>query len=109
MEIRRQTRSNMDAANYKHIVLGLIFLKYISDTFEERQLELRRLFTTKSEDNIYYLPREDYNSDKEYEEDILSELEILEYYQEKNVFWVPPHSRWDFIMDCLAIPRGNIL
>ena len=30
-------RSNMDAAEYKHVVLGLIFLKYISDAFEERQ------------------------------------------------------------------------
>ena len=33
-------RSNMDAAEYKHIVLGLIFLKYISDAFEERRREL---------------------------------------------------------------------
>ena len=30
-------RSSLDAANYKHIVLGLIFLKYVSDAFEERQ------------------------------------------------------------------------
>ena len=33
-------RKNMDAAEYKHVVLGLIFLKYISDSFEERQIEL---------------------------------------------------------------------
>ena len=33
-------RSNLDAANYKHVVLGLIFLKYVSDAFEERQNEL---------------------------------------------------------------------
>jgi type I restriction enzyme M protein len=33
-------RGNMDAAEYKHVVLGLIFLKYISDKFEERYLEL---------------------------------------------------------------------
>ena len=38
-------RSNLDAANYKHVVLGLIFLKYVSDAFEERQNELRKLFT----------------------------------------------------------------
>jgi len=36
-------RSNMDAAEYKHVVLGLIFLKYISDAFEERRAELDRL------------------------------------------------------------------
>lgn len=37
-------RSNMDAAEYKHIALGLIFLKYVSDTFSERQVELRSKF-----------------------------------------------------------------
>lgn len=37
-------RSNLDAANYKHVVLGLIFLKYVSDAFEERQQELTELF-----------------------------------------------------------------
>lgn len=36
-------RSNLDAANYKHIVLGLIFLKYVSDAFEQRQEELLEL------------------------------------------------------------------
>ena len=35
-------RSNMDAAEYKHVVLGLIFLKYISDAFEEYQKELEK-------------------------------------------------------------------
>jgi len=34
-------RSNLDAAVYKHVVLGLIFLKYVSDAFEERQRQLR--------------------------------------------------------------------
>jgi type I restriction enzyme M protein len=37
-------RSNLDAAVYKHVVLGLIFLKYVSDAFEERQKELREQF-----------------------------------------------------------------
>jgi type I restriction-modification system DNA methylase subunit len=46
-------RSNMDAAEYKHIVLGLIFLKYVSDTFSERRVELRRKFT--DPDDEYYL------------------------------------------------------
>ena len=56
-------RSNLDAANYKHVVLGLIFLKYVSDAFEERQQALLELFQTDADDNIYYLPREDYDSD----------------------------------------------
>ena len=38
-------RNALDAANYKHVVLGIIFLKYVSDAFEERQQELRQLFT----------------------------------------------------------------
>lgn len=40
-----QLRNNLDAANYKHVVLGIIFLKYVSDAFEERQQELKKLFT----------------------------------------------------------------
>ena len=55
-------RSNLDAANYKHVVLGLIFLKYVSDAFEERQQELTELFKKDDPDNIYLLPCEDYNS-----------------------------------------------
>jgi len=61
-------RANLDAANYKHVVLGLIFLKYVSDAFEERQEELLALFKTNSDDNIYYLPREDFDSDEEYQQ-----------------------------------------
>lgn len=71
-------RSNMDAAEYKHIVLGLIFLKYVSDTFSERRAELRRKFTDPNDE--YYLPDQD---------SIESELEDRDYYTEVNVFWVP--------------------
>ncbi|MDP5131302.1 MAG: type I restriction-modification system subunit M N-terminal domain-containing protein, partial [Paraglaciecola sp.] len=91
-------RNNLDAANYKHVVLGIIFLKYVSDAFEERQQELRQLFTQDdSDDNIYFMPREDYDSDEEYNEAVNTELELHEYYQEKNIFWVPEHARWKFI------------
>ncbi|MGZ8233217.1 type I restriction-modification system subunit M N-terminal domain-containing protein, partial [Methylobacter tundripaludum] len=82
-------RSSLDAANYKHIVLGLIFLKYVSDAFEERRNELEALFQQGSGDNIYYMPREDYDSGQDYQQAIADELELLEYYQEKNIFWVP--------------------
>lgn len=40
-------RANMDAAEYKHLVLGLIFVKYISDTFAARRVELTRRFVDK--------------------------------------------------------------
>ncbi|ODS15596.1 type I restriction-modification system subunit M [Pseudoalteromonas tetraodonis] len=101
-------RNNLDAANYKHVVLGIIFLKYVSDAFEERQQELRQLFTQDdSDDNIYYMPREDYDSDEEYNEAVNSELELHDYYQEKNVFWVPKQSRWEFLKSTAALPIGT--
>ncbi|MGQ9838815.1 MAG: class I SAM-dependent DNA methyltransferase [Cyanobacteriota bacterium] len=66
-------RGSMDAAEYKHVVLGLIFLKYISDAFEERreQLEAERAEGADPED-----PDE---------------------YRAVNVFWVPPEARWAHI------------
>ncbi|MCF1459254.1 MAG: type I restriction-modification system subunit M [Shewanella sp.] len=103
-------RNNLDAANYKHVVLGLIFLKYVSDAFEERQTELRHLFTEDdSDDNIYYMPRDDYGSDEEYEEAVNAELELHEYYQEKNVFWVPARSRWNTLKQAAALPIGSVI
>lgn len=101
-------RNNLDAANYKHVVLGIIFLKYVSDAFEERQQELRTLFTEdSSDDNIYYMPREDYDSDEEYNDAVNAELELHEYYQEKNVFWVPKQSRWEFLKSTAARSIGD--
>lgn len=102
-------RSNLDAANYKHVALGLIFLKYVSDAFEERQDELVELFKTDSDENIYYLPSGDYDSDEDYQTAITEELELLEYYQEKNVFWVPKTARWSILKDKATLPTGSVL
>ena len=63
-------RGSMDAAEYKHVVLGLIFLKYISDTFEARYRAL--------------LADDD-------------DVEDKDAYTEANVFFVPPPARWDVI------------
>jgi type I restriction enzyme M protein len=63
-------RGNMDAAEYKHVVLGLIFLKYISDKFDERYQELLA-------DN--------------------DDVEDKDAYAEVNVFFVPSSARWDII------------
>ena len=79
-------RANMDAAEYKHIVLGLIFVKYISDTFQTRRAELTRKFADSQDD--YYL--EDADQDL-----INEELEDRDYYKEVNVFWVPEAARWE--------------
>ncbi|MGZ8159861.1 MAG: class I SAM-dependent DNA methyltransferase [Methylobacter sp.] len=79
-------RANMDAAEYKHIVLGLIFVKYISDTFQTRRAELTRKFADSQDD--YYL--EDAGQDL-----FNAELEDRDYYKEANVFWVPEAARWE--------------
>lgn len=79
-------RANMDAAEYKHIVLGLIFLKYISDSFAARRAELTARFQNPDDD--YYL----WDSDDEL---LAEELEDRDYYREVNAFWVPEAARWD--------------
>ncbi len=72
--------ANMDAAEYKHLVLGLIFVKYISDAFVARQAELKiRLRDPKDE---IYLP--DASG-----AELAAELEERDYYVSENVFWVP--------------------
>jgi type I restriction enzyme M protein len=47
-ESANQLRSSMDAAEYKHVVLGLIFLKYVSDVFEKQRLKLDELSCNES-------------------------------------------------------------
>lgn len=81
-------RANMDAAEYKHIVLGLIFLKYISDSFAGRRAELLQRFADVGDD--YYLDSDD-------AELLAQELEERDYYKEVNVFWVPEVARWESI------------
>jgi type I restriction enzyme M protein len=97
-------RSNLDAAVYKHVVLGLIFLKYVSDAFEERQKELREQF--QNPDHDYYMAPEEYGGagTQEYEENLAAELEVRDYFTEKNVFWVPLEARWQTLRDCAQLP-----
>jgi len=71
-------RGQIDAAEYKHVVLGLLFLKYISDSFEARRDELKVELekdgiTGKQLDGL---------------------LENRDEYTAERVFWVPPESRW---------------
>src|SRR5205807_1873338 len=76
-------RGTLDAAEYKHVVLGLIFLKYISDAFEERRADLARL--SRDPDSDLYV------KDDEQRERL---LEDKDEYAAVNVFWVPPKARW---------------
>jgi type I restriction enzyme M protein len=67
-------RNNMDPAEYKHVVLGLIFLKYISDSFEEIYQKI------KADPDYYEGLEEDKDS-----------------YKAESVFWVPKEARWDYL------------
>ena len=75
-------RNNMDAGEYKHVVLGLIFLKYISDSFEEHHAKLiageGEFAGANPEDKDEYLAA--------------------------NVFWVPKEARWSFLQANAKLP-----
>ena len=88
-------RSSLDAAVYKHIILGLIFLKYASDAFDQRRAELESKFRDPQDE--YFMDPTSYGLTLE--EDLSNELESRDYYREVNVFWVPPPSRWLNIRD----------
>ncbi|QJC57141.1 putative type I restriction enzymeP M protein [Polaromonas vacuolata] len=79
-------RTNMDAAEYKHLVLGLIFVKYISDTFAARRAELTSRLTNPADDYFFHDAQPG---------DIDAELEDRDYYKEVNAFWVPESARWE--------------
>jgi type I restriction enzyme M protein len=77
-------RNNMDAAEYKHVVLGLIFLKYVSDAFEAKHKELESTEFADPEDK--------------------------DEYAAKNIFWVPKEARWSFLRDNAKQPNiGTLL
>ncbi|HWB15770.1 MAG TPA: class I SAM-dependent DNA methyltransferase, partial [Vicinamibacterales bacterium] len=73
-------RNNMDAAEYKHVVLGLIFLKYISDAFEAKHAELT---AQKAEG---------------------ADAEDPDEYRAVNIFWVPPEARWQYLKSMAPQP-----
>jgi type I restriction enzyme M protein len=81
-------RANLDAAVYKHAVLGLIFLKYVSDSFAMRQREIEAQLRDAKSD--YFLDPAEYGGAEspKYKEAVHQELEERDYYVEKNVFWV---------------------
>jgi len=74
-------RSNMDAAEYKHVVLGLIFLKYISDAFND-------LFQKLSEDK----------------DNVGADPEDKDEYTAERVFYVPPQARWKWLQGRAKLP-----
>lgn len=100
-------QASLDAAVYKHAVLGLIFLKYVSDSFEMRQQEVERELRDPKSD-LYLDPKEyDGAASKGYLEAIHAELEERDYYTAKNVFWVPALARWKTLQDNAKLPSGT--
>ncbi|HWG89982.1 MAG TPA: class I SAM-dependent DNA methyltransferase [Candidatus Thermoplasmatota archaeon] len=83
-EAADKMRNNVDPSEYKHVVLGLIFLKYINDAFQERRDHLAA--AAKDPASEYYAPRP---------ADVEALLEEKDEYLGWNVFWVPPEARWD--------------
>ena len=91
-------RSNMDPAEYKHVVLGLLFLKYISDAFEERRADLGAAVADPGSE--YFV---------EGAEGQQTELAFLvddrDEYAAAGVFWVPPEARWDKVRAAAPTPE----
>jgi len=76
--------ANMDAAEYKHLVLGLIFVKYISDTFAARRAKIVLRLTIPTDEYFRHDAQPGY---------IQAELEDRDFYKEVNAFWVPEPAR----------------
>lgn len=93
-EAADKLRGNQEPGEYKHVVLGLVFLKYISDRFEERRETLK----------------EELASEGIKPERIDSFLEDRDEYTSHNVFWVPEKARWGTIQDSAKLSEiGQII
>jgi type I restriction enzyme M protein len=97
-ETADKMRGNLEAGEYKHVVLGLVFLKYVSDAFEERRKFLE--LATADETSEYFINNP------------LRRPEIVESrdeYSAFNVFWVPAEARWGFLQDRAKQPEIGVL
>ena len=79
-------RGHMDAAEYKHVVLGLIFLKYISDAFDEHRKNLEAQISDPANELYIDKPLDRYAT-----------LEDRDEYTAANIFWVPQEARWAYL------------
>ncbi|MBU1557563.1 type I restriction-modification system subunit M [Patescibacteria group bacterium] len=86
-EAADKLRGNIDVSEYKHIVLGLLFLKYISDAFYKRREELESL-TRDKKNSDYYVENEEARKQI---------LDTKDFYTSIGVFYVPEKSRWEYL------------
>lgn len=86
-------RGNQEPSEYKHVVLGLVFLKYISDRFEERRQTIETALS--DPDSPDYIPNETRREQF---------IEDRDEYASHNVFWVPQEARWDRIQGRAKLP-----
>jgi type I restriction enzyme M protein len=87
-------RGSMDSSEYKHVVLGLVFLKYIDDAFGERRAQLAA----------------DLEADGITGDQAEELLESRDEYTAEGVFWVPPEARWEFLQAKAKQPEiGKII
>ncbi|SHV14967.1 N-6 DNA methylase [Mycobacteroides abscessus subsp. abscessus] len=86
-------RGNQEPSEYKHVVLGLVFLKYISDRFEERRRAIEASLDDPDSDD--YIPNEKRRAQF---------IEERDEYTSHNVFWVPAEARWDYIQGRAKLP-----
>jgi len=92
-------RKKIEVHEYKYIVLGLIFLRYLSFAFEERRKELQKAFSDPINED--YIPDEDFRKQA---------LEDKDYYLDIGVLYVPEEARWDYIVKNATQPNiGEIL
>lgn len=88
-EAADKLRGNIDASDYKHVVLGLLFLKYVSDSFYQRREELEQK-TADPKEKEFYIPNE---------ADRKVIIDDKDQYKSAGVFFIPKKARWDFLRD----------
>lgn len=87
-------RGNQEPSEYKHVVLGLVFLKYISDRFEERRRSIQAALADPNSDE--YIPNPERRA---------RYLEDRDEYTSHNVFWVPELARWGYLQGLAKTPQ----